>query len=316
MTPTIIIDSIARAKIISKSTCLMSLSPTIIQQPLLPLTASEKSIVYQGDAYQVLKQLPSALCQTAVTSPPYWGLRDYGAQGQIGSEEKLEEYIANLVRVFSELKRVLKPDGTLWLNLGDSYTSGGRKWRAPDKKNPARAMPYRAPTPDGLKPKDLIGVPWRVAFALQQDGWYVRSEIIWHKPNPHPESVKDRPTRAHETIFLLTKSERYYYDYQAIQEPASNGEKRNKRSVWTVATEPLKEAHFATFPTKLIEPCILAGSRPGDFVLDPFFGAGTTGLVAALRDRYFIGIELQPAYIEIARTRLGKFGISFKTISL
>ncbi len=275
-----------------------------IQLPLIPHDCSEKSIVYLGDAYRVLRELPSEICQTAVTSPPYWGLRDYGTDGQIGSEENLEDYIQNLVRVFSELRRILKKDGTLWLNLGDCYTSGGRKWRAPDKKNPARAMSYRAPTPEGLKPKDLVGVPWRVAFALQADGWYLRSEIIWHKPNPHPESVKDRPTRAHETIFLLSKSERYYYDYEAIMEPGVNGERRNKRSVWTVQTEPVKEAHFATFPTKLIEPCILAGSRPGDYVIDPFFGSGTTGIVAALNYRYFIGIELKPEYLEIARRRL------------
>jgi len=285
---------------------------SVIQPPLIPVVASEKSVVYLGDAYETLKGLPSGYFQTAVTSPPYWGLRDYGAAGQIGSEKNLEDYIENLVRVFSELMRVLREDGTLWLNLGDSYTSGGRKRRAPDKKNPARAMSYRAPTPAGLKPKDLIGVPWRVAFALQQAGWYLRSEIIWHKLNPHPESVKDRPTRAHETIFLLTKSERYYYDYQAIMEPAHNGYLRNKRSVWSVTTEPTKEAHFATFPTKLIQPCILAGSRPGDFVLDPFFGSGTTGLVAALNDRYFTGIELQPDYIEIARERLARHGISFR----
>ncbi len=282
------------------------------QPPLIPPVASEKSVVYHGDAYETLSRLPSDYFQTAVTSPPYWGLRDYGAEGQVGSEEKLDDYIANLVQVFSELKRVLKDDGTLWLNLGDSYTSGGRKRRAPDKKNPARAMSYRSPTPQGLKPKDLIGVPWRVAFALQQDGWYLRSEIIWHKTNPHPESVKDRPTRAHETIFLLTKSEKYYYDYRAIMEPAHNGDLRNKRSVWTVTSEPLKDAHFATFPTKLIRPCILAGSRPGDFVLDPFFGSGTTGLVAALNDRYFVGIELQSAYIQIARVRLARYGISFR----
>jgi len=294
----------------------MANSSQIVQPLLIPNVASEKSVVYLGDAYETLKKLPSNFIQTAVTSPPYWGLRDYGAAGQIGSEENLEEYIGNLVRVFSELRRVLKDDGTLWLNLGDSYTSGGRKRRAPDKKNPARAMSYRAPTPPGLKPKDLIGVPWRVAFALQQDGWYLRSEIIWHKPNPHPESVKDRPTRAHETIFLLTKSERYYYNHRAIMEPAHNGDLRNKRSVWTVATEPTKEAHFATFPTKLILPCILAGSRAGDFVLDPFFGSGTTGLVAALNDRYFIGIELQPYYIHIAKERLARYGISFRQESL
>ncbi len=229
--------------------------------------------MYQGDAHQILSELPTGVCQTAVTSPPYWGLRDYECPGQLGSEESVDEYVERLVQVFHELKRVLREDGTFWLNIGDCYTSGGRTWRAPDKKNPARAMSYRAPTPEGLNPKDLVGVPWRVAMALQADGWYLRSEIIWHKPNPHPESVKDRPTRAHEKIFLLSKSEQYFYDYEAIRERGKNGEPRNKRSVWTVQTEPLKEAHFATFPTKLIEPCILAGSRVGDFVLDPFFGS-------------------------------------------
>lgn len=217
--------------------------------------------------------------------------------------------------MFSELKRVLKPDGTLWLNLGDCYTSGGRTWRAPDKKNPARAMSFRAPTPTGLKPKDLVGVPWRVAFALQEDGWYLRSEIIWHKPNPHPESVKDRPTRAHETIFLFSKDENYYYDSDSVMVAGVNGEPRSLRTVWTVQSEPLREAHFATFPTKLVEPCVLAGSRPGDFVLDPFFGSGTTGLVAALNDRYFVGIELKPGYVEIARKRLAQHRIGFREVS-
>lgn len=279
---------------------------------LLKSKISDNSVVYHGDALQVLSTLPSESCQTAITSPPYWGLRDYKDQGQIGSEENLNDYIEKLVKIFQELKRVLKGDGTFWLNLGDSYTSGGRTWRATDKKNPARAMGFRAPTPDGLKPKDLIGVPWRVAFALQEDGWYLRSEIIWHKTNPHPESVKDRPARSHETIFLLSKNEDYFYDGNAIKEQGVNGEKRNKRSVWSIQSEPLKDAHFATFPTKLIEPCILAGSREGDIVIDPFFGSGTTGLVAANKDRYFIGIELKKEYIHIARKRLGEQGFSFK----
>jgi site-specific DNA-methyltransferase (cytosine-N4-specific) len=229
--------------------------------------------------------------------------------GQIGSEDNVEDYVERLTLVFRELRRVLREDGTLWLNVGDCYTSGGRTWRAPDKKNPARAMSYRAPTPDGLKPKDLVGVPWRVAMALQADGWYLRSEIIWHKPNPQPESVRDRPTRAHETIFLLSKNESYYYDAGAIKEQGVNGKLRNRRTVWTVKTEPFNEAHFATFPTSLIEPCVLAGSEPGDVVLDPFFGSGTTGLVAALQGRSFIGIELKADYVEIARRRLGVAGI-------
>ncbi|MFZ5500949.1 MAG: DNA-methyltransferase, partial [Candidatus Micrarchaeota archaeon] len=267
------------------------MNETILQLPLFSSEASESSVVYQGDAYRVLCGLPSQFCQTAITSPPYWGLRDYDSDGQIGSEDDVDDYINALVLVFRELRRVLKEDGTFWLNIGDSYTSGGRKWRAPDSKNPARAMSYRPPTPEGLKSKDLVGVPWRLALALQADGWYLRSEIIWYKPNSQPESVKDRPTRAHENLFLLTKSEKYFYDYETIKERGVNGKLRNKRSVWEVPTEPLSEAHFATFPTKLVEPCVLAGSKAGDFVLDPFFGSGTTGLVAALNERNFIGIE-------------------------
>lgn len=291
-------------------------NPPFDDQPsqllLVPHSSHVDCHVYMGDVYHSLRRLPSDSCQTVITSPPYWGLRDYHIEGQIGSEENLEEYISALVKVFCQVRRVLKEDGTLWLNLGDSYTSGGRTWRAPDKKNPARAMSYRAPTPDGLKSKDLIGVPWRVAFALQADGWYLRSEIIWHKSNPHPESVKDRPTRAHETVFLLSKAEKYFFDHEAIKEPGINGESRSRRTVWTVPTEPFKEAHFATFPTKLIEPCVLAGSGPGDCVLDPFFGSGTTGLVAAKFGRRFIGMELNPEYVTIAKQRLGKVGIGFQ----
>ncbi|MBX9718125.1 MAG: site-specific DNA-methyltransferase, partial [Microbacteriaceae bacterium] len=197
-------------------------------------------------------------------------------------------------------------DGTLWLNLGDSYTSGNRRWRATDKKNPARAMTYRPPTPNGLKPKDLIGVPWRVAFALQADGWYLRSDCIWHKPNCQPESVRDRPTRSHEYFFLLSKSEEYWYDHEAAQEPAdARGEKRNRRTVWSVNTEPFRDAHFATFPPKLLAPCVLASTTPGDAVLDPFFGSGTVGVVCTKLKRRFVGIELNADYAAIARRRLG-----------
>lgn len=183
----------------------------------MPFTkVPSSSVVYCGDAYSVLKKLPSQLCRVAVTSPPYWGLRDYEDPNQIGSEEKVEDYIDRLVQIFRELKRVLSNDGTFWLNIGDTYTSGGRTWRAPDKKNRARAMSYRAPTPEGLKPKELVGVPWRVAMALQADGWFLRSDIIWYKPNALPESVKDRPSRSHEYLFLLSKSEQYHYDHQAV----------------------------------------------------------------------------------------------------
>jgi len=285
------------------------------QLPLISVYSSNDSYVYEGDAADILTRLPSASCRTAITSPPYWGLRDYDEIGQIGSEENLDDYIKNLVKVFRKLRRVITNDGTLWLNLGDSYTSGGRTWRAPDKKNPARAMSYRAPTPDGLKPKDLIGVPWRVALALQEDGWYLRSEIIWQKTNPHPESVKDRPTRSHETIFLFSKNEQYYYDYQSIKEKGVNGKRINKRTVWTVPTKPFKGAHFATFPPELIKPCVLAGSAENDFVLDPFFGAGTTGLVSNLNRRNFIGVELNADYIKLAHKRLFRHGFDFDTIS-
>jgi site-specific DNA-methyltransferase (cytosine-N4-specific) len=273
-----------------------------------------KSVVYQGDALEIMKRLPSEICRTAVTSPPYWGLRDYDDPRQIGSEEKVEEYIERLVEIFRELKRVLTQDGTLWLNVGDSYTSGGRTRRAPDKKNRARAMDYRAPTPEGLKPKELVGIPWRLAMALQADGWYLRSDIIWHKPNPLPESVKDRPTRAHEYIFLISKSEQYYYDYQAVQERGIDKKLRNKRSVWSVNTKPFNGAHFATFPPDLITPCILAGSAPGDTVIDPFFGSGTTGLVAFSYGRPFIGIEIKSEYIGVARKRLNERSITFDVV--
>jgi len=286
------------------------------QLPLIPYGSSAPSFIYNGDALTILKILPSGICRTAVTSPPYWGLRDYDEEEQIGSENNVNSYIQKLVDVFRELRRVLQDDGTFWLNIGDCYTSGGRTWRAPDKKNPARAMSYRAPTPMGLKPKELVGVPWRLAMALQADGWYLRSEIVWHKPNVHPESVKDRPTRAHETIFLLTKNPDYYYDYEAIREKGSNGNVRNKRSVWSVKTEAFSGAHFATFPPKLIEPCILAGSAIGDYVIDPFFGSGTTGLVASRHRRNFIGIELKADYIELAENRLKKHGVTFDVIYL
>jgi len=271
--------------------------------------------VVSGDVRNELSKLPENTFQCCVTSPPYWGLRDYAAINQIGAEENVNDYIDNLVKVFQEVKRVLKDDGTFWLNIGDSYTSGNRTWRGEDKKNVARAMSYRPPTPEGLKPKDLIGVPWRLAFALQADGWYLRSDIIWHKPNCQPESVKDRPTRAHEYLFLFSKSEKYYYDYEAIKEPAvlKNRKTKNKRtvwfpdateSIWNINTEPFNGAHFAVFPRALVRPCVLAGSKPGSLVLDPFFGSGTTGEVCLETDRQCIGIELKPEYVEIAKHRL------------
>jgi len=259
-----------------------------------------ESIVFQGDAAAILRQFPDDFFRCCVTSPPYWSLRDYAAEGQIGAEAKPDDYIEHLVEVFEGVKRVLTADGTFWLNIGDSYTSGNRGYRAPDRKNPIRAMSYRPPTPEGLKPKDLVGIPWRVAFALQRAGWYLRSEIIWEKPNCMPESVKDRPTRCHEYIFLFTKSLKYYYDAESIREPGG----RNRRTVWSIPTEPFIGAHFATFPPKLIEPCVLAGSAPGDWVLDPFFGSGTVGVVCEQNGRFYVGIELNPEYVRIAIERI------------
>ncbi|UYZ64256.1 site-specific DNA-methyltransferase [Hymenobacter weizhouensis] len=260
-----------------------------------------------GDSRLALSQLKDESFHTCVTSPPYWGLRDYGIEGQIGAEPELGEYLEDITGIFREVRRLLRPDGTLWLNIGDSYTSGGRTWRDTDKKNPARAMSYRPPTPVGLKPKDLIGVPWRLAFALQADGWYLRSDIIWHKPNCQPESVKDRPTQSHEYLFLLTKSENYYYDHAAIVEPTQDGKAtRNRRTVWPVNTEPYRGAHFAVFPPALIAPCIKAGSPVGGHVLDPFFGTGTVGETSLRLRRNCTGVELNPEYAALAETRLQK----------
>lgn len=265
----------------------------------------DRGEIIVGDALSVLHRFTDGHFQTCVTSPPYWGLRDYGIEGQIGAEADPSVYIAKLVEVFREVRRTLADDGTLWLNIGDSYTSGGRTWRDPDKKNPARGMDYRPPTPPGLKPKDLVGVPWRLALALQADGWYLRADIIWHKPNAQPESVKDRPARSHEYLFLLSKQERYYYDWASVRRRGAGGDLRNLRSVWEVNTEPFPEAHFATFPRALVTPCVLAGSRAGEVVLDPFFGSGTVGEVCLALERRFVGIELNAEYAEIARRRMG-----------
>ena len=263
---------------------------------------SGASAIVLSDAMTMLKALPEGSVQTVVTSPPYWSLRDYGIDSQVGLEASVFDFIAALADIFDEVRRVLKDDGTLWLNIGDSYTSGGRDRRAPDKKNSAREMGTRPPTPEGLKPKDLIGVPWRLAFELQERGWYLRSDIIWNKPNCQPESVRDRPTRSHEYIFLLSKNERYKYDVGAIEGP--NG--RRLRTVWDIKTQAVPEAkgHFATYPTALVEPSVLLSTERGDVVLDPFIGSGTTALVAGNLGRRFIGSELNPEYVEIARTRL------------
>jgi DNA modification methylase len=291
------------------------------------------------DCLQGLKELPDCSVNCCVTSPPYYGLRDYGHDGQIGLEETPELYVQKMTEVFREVRRVLKDDGTLWLNLGDSYNGVGQKNEqqagSPKQKTNKGALCQSAKNIQGIKPKDLIGIPWMVAFALRADGWYLRQDIIWHKPNPMPESVTDRCTKSHEYIFLLSKSARYYYDADAIKEkmvgaPHNPGNKAkpdaghlrndfgtdrmdkvwgkdgmaNKRSVWTVTTKPFSEAHFATFPEDLIVPCIKAGCPEGGIVLDPFMGAGTTAVVARKLNRNYTGFELNPDYIKIAGKRL------------
>jgi DNA modification methylase len=335
-----------------------------------------RRVIIRADARQI--PLIDACVDCVITSPPYWNLRDYGNAGQIGLERSPDAYVAELVAVFDEVRCVLKDTGTVWLNIGDSYAAGGKggggsfmaqrreaAWQKQSTLNGWRRQP------EGLKEKDLVGIPWRVAFALQAAGWYLRSDIIWSKPNPMPESVTDRPTKAHEYLFLLTKSARYYYDADAIREISvtqdprrpytsegawqmdgrpdeqrHGGERRvnikpytgkatkdyhaygaqdpsavktritdklisgeligrNKRSVWEIPTQSYPDAHFATFPEALVEPCILAGSKPGDLILDPFTGSGTTGAVAIRLQRNFVGIELNPAYIELARKRIG-----------
>lgn len=293
-----------------------------------------------GDCLQSLRALADQSVNCCVTSPPYFGLRDYGVDGQIGLEPTPDEFVQALVTVFREVRRVMRDDGTLWLNLGDTYSSGGRKYRDGDDKLAQRGMTTRPD--DGAKPKDLLGIPWRVAFALQADGWYLRQDIIWHKPNPMPESVTDRCTKSHEYIFLLSKSSRYYFDAPAVREPASDnpissarrnradfstvgtkamqgtdfgqsgrglnadhkGDTRNRRSVWRVATKPYKGAHFATFPPDLIEPCILAGCPVGGTVLDPFGGSGTTAGVAVKHGRRAILCELNAEYAALVPARV------------
>lgn len=288
--------------------------------------------ILNGDCIKSLKTLDDESVNCCVTSPPYWGLRDYGESDQLGLEETPEEYVTNMVKVFSEVKRVLTKDGTLWLNLGDSYagncsrTSSGRAGMGKEREGIYSRLG------DGLKSKDLVGIPWRVAFALQADGWYLRQDIIWHKPNPMPESVTDRCTKSHEYIFLFSKSPKYYYDHEAVKEKSkgewgtrdrTNGkyhnegtglnphsgleksyEMANKRSVWTVNTRPYPEAHFATYPKKLIRPCIKAGCPKGGVVLDPFGGSGTTAEVANELQRDAILCELNPKYCELIEKRL------------
>jgi DNA modification methylase len=302
--------------------------------------------IIQGDCIEGLRTLPDASVHCCVTSPPYWGLRDYGHDGQIGLESTPEAYVARMVEVFREVRRVLRDDGTCWVNLGDSYAAdmkggGGKASSTLNAKRDSngivigKSIVTRATQrlQHGLKPKDLVGIPWRVAFALQADGWWLRQDIIWHKPNPMPESVRDRCTKAHEYVFLLTKSERYFYDAEAVSEasvigkarrnfgPQDKGDvrsdgnhrgtyqcdgTRNRRSVWTITTKPYSGAHFAVMPADLVEPCIKAGCPEGGTVLDPFAGCGTTLAVAAELGRSGIGCELNPEYIELANQRIAK----------
>jgi len=266
--------------------------------------------IIQGDCREALKQIDADSVHTCVTSPPYFGLRDYGGgEGEIGSEQEVNEYVQALVDVFREVRRCLRPDGTLWLNLGDSYMAQKNVAPPPQSIGGQRDMPTFIPgnrrEQKGLKHKDLIGIPWRVAFALQADGWWLRQDIIWSKPNPMPESVADRCTKSHEYIFLLYKKSHYYYDHEAIKENTMSGEeKKNKRSVWTVNTKGYKGAHFAVYPKNLILPCILAGCPEGGTVLDPFTGSGTTAVVALENKRNFVGTELNPEYIQLAENRI------------
>lgn len=333
-----------------------------------------QNTVIFGDAIDGLKLLDDESVDTCVTSPPYYGLRDYGKEEQIGLEKTPEEYIKRLVNIFREVRRVLKPDGTLWVNIADSYAGSGKgsaispenakKYKQGSNKGMLGALKTTKVKTPGIKPKDLIGIPWMLAFALRADGWYLRQDIIWQKPNPMPESVKDRCTKSHEYIFLLSKSPRYYFDGEAIAEPVADSSmarysqnieaqkgsdrvpgktngalkavtpryggkkytetpdlfyrtksghaydfrpRRNKRDVWTVSTKPFKGAHFATFPDTLIIPCILAGSRLGGTVLDPFCGSGTTLMVANTCGRNGIGIELNDGYEQLIKDRIGEY---------
>ncbi len=272
----------------------------------VPRGELRESLLICGAASDGLDLLPDRSVRTVVTSPPYWSLRDYEMKDQIGRDDVLGDYIKSIVVTFDKLRRVLSDDGTVWLNVGDSYTSGNRRYRAPDRKNRARAMSVRPATPEGLKPKDLIGVPWRLAFALQDAGWWVRSEVIWNKPNAHPESVRDRPTKAHETVFLLSKSENYYYDTDAVRGP--NG--RRLRTVWDVNTEPRRRSdsgvddHPAVMPMTLANQCVSITSEPGDVVLDPYAGSGTTLLAARKLNRRWVGIELNPSFVDLIEYRL------------
>ena len=300
-----------------------------------------KDIILYGDCRETIKKITSPI-QTCVTSPPYYGLRDYGGEeSQIGQEQTPEEYIDELVKVFREVRNKLNDDGTLWVNIGDSYynyrpSNKGKSYVKQTLAKTNQDLPSHSSKRNNklsnYKEKDLIGIPFMLAFALRNDGWYLRQDVIWHKPNPMPESVKDRCTKSHEYIFLLSKNKKYYYDNEAIKEPVkqdwgtrnrTNGkyhnsgsglsphsgltksyDRKNKRDVWSVTNKPYKQAHFAVFPPDLIEPCILAGSREGDIVLDPFMGSGTTAMVAKKHNRHYIGCELHDNYKDLIEQRV------------
>jgi DNA modification methylase len=274
--------------------------------------------VLQGDCVETLKTVEDNTVQCCVTSPPYWGLRDYGVKGQLGLETTVESYLNNMVAVFKEVRRVLTKTGTLWLNIGDSYAGSGKGRNADGShqsggkqgtnKGSIQGVLQKTKC-NGVRRKNLIGIPWRLAFALQKDGWNLRQDVIWHKPNAMPESVKDRCTTAHEYFFMLTKSDKYHFDSLAIQEQGVSTGVRNKRSVWTVNTKAYRNAHFATFPAELIQPCILASSAKNDIVLDPFGGSGTTGQVALQLGRKAILCELNPKYIPLIEERTENVGL-------
>jgi DNA modification methylase len=308
------------------------------------------SKILLGDVRTRLQDVTAASVRTCVTSPPYYGLRNYGNDQQIGLEASVGGYVDELVSVFREVRRVLTDDGTLWLNLGDTYSTGsGGGNGAEAKQHTSVGSLFARPSTYGIPQKNLLGVPWRVAFALQEDGWILRSDIIWAKPNPMPESVKDRPTRSHEYLFLLTKSERYFYNADAFAEEAvyqpggshadvkqggfndkgeipGQGQRsfraigntgfRNKRDVWFIPPEPFGGAHFAVMPTELVKPCILAGSEVGDVVLDPFAGSGTVGVVASRCDRSFVGVELNPVFATMAADRIYSDAPLFNTVEI
>lgn len=264
--------------------------------------------LYHGDSIALAPSVRDGSVNSIITSPPYYGLRDYGEDGQLGAEATPEQYVANLVTLFRELRTKLADDGTLWLNLGDSYARGFGGG-SPGKKSASNAGSYQGRTPGkkpaGLNGKDLIGIPWRVALALQADGWILRADIVWDKTNAMPESVRDRPTKSHEYLFMFAKKPAYYYDAAAVREPSMDGKMRNKRTVWSLPTKPFPGAHFATFPPDLVRPCILASTKPGGTILDPFSGSGTTGMVAVEHDRKYVGFDLNADYLKLSlETRL------------